>query len=87
MQWKHRLNDLSAEALRLAALPGSKTARYLTNPVLTTLHYGNPPAGWKEYLRYFPVATIPTVTAEQWVKEAERLYIEVIGELKKDGEI
>jgi hypothetical protein len=87
MQWKHRLNDLSAEALRLAALPGSRTARYLTNPVLTTLHYGNPPAGWKEYLRYFPVATIPTVTAEQWVKEAERLYIEVIGELKKDGEI
>ena len=87
MQWKHRLNDLSAQALLLAAQPTNKTARYIKNPAVTTLQYGNPPTGWREYLRYFPVGTIPTTTAEQWVDEAERLYIEIIGELKKDGEI
>jgi HEPN domain-containing protein len=87
MQWKHRLNDLSAEAIRLAALATNKTARYITNPALTTLRYDNPPAGWKEYLRYYPVGTVPAGTAEQWVNEAERLYIEVIGEMKKNGEI
>lgn len=84
----HNLNNLSAQALGLAAQPTNITAKYLTNTsTLTTLRYDNPPAGWKEYLRYFPVGTIPALTAEQWVAEAERLYIEIIGELKKDGEI
>ena len=87
MQWRHRLNHLSTEALRLATQATNKTARYLTNPGLTTLRYDNPPTGWKEYLRYYPVGTVPAPTAEQWVEEAERLYIEIIGELKKDGEI
>jgi HEPN domain-containing protein len=87
-QWNHRLNDLSAEALRLAVQPTNKTFRYLTNrSSLTTLRYDNPPAGWKERLRYYPAGTIPAPTAEQWVQEAERLYVEIIGELKKDGEI
>ncbi len=83
----HNLNDLSTKALALAAQATSKTAKYLSNPALTALRYGNPPAGWIEYLRYYPVGTIPAPTAEQWVEEAERLYIEIIGELKKDGEI
>lgn len=87
MQWRHHLNDLSAEALRWASLPNNKTARYITNPALTTLNYANPPAGWREYLRYYPVGTIPPSTAVQWIEEAERLYIEIIGELKKNGEI
>jgi len=83
----HNLNDLKDAALRLAAQPTNRTARYLTNPALTTLRYDNPPRGWKEYLRYYPTGTIPAPTAEQWVEEAERLYIEIIGELKKNGEI
>jgi hypothetical protein len=87
MQWKHHLNSLSGEALQLAAHPSGRTAKYISNPKLTTLNYGNPPAGWVEFLRYFPVGTIPAPTAEQWVQEAERLYVEIIGELKKDGEI
>jgi HEPN domain-containing protein len=87
MQWRHSLNHLSAEALRLAAQATNKTARYITNPALTTLRYDNPPAGWKEYLRYYPVGTVPAPTAGQWVDEAERLYIEIIGELKKNGGI
>jgi HEPN domain-containing protein len=83
----HNLNNLSTQALGLAAQATNKTARYLTNPALTTLRYDNPPAGWKEYLRYYPVGTVPAPTAEQWVEEAERLYVEIIGELKKNGEI
>jgi hypothetical protein len=92
-QWNHHLNDLSAEALRLAAQATSKTAKYLTNPSLTTMNYCTPPVGctpwvgWNETLRYRPAGTIPAPTAEQWVQEAERLYVEIIGELKKDGEI
>ena len=85
--WVHRLNDLSTEALRLAALPSSKTARYFSNPAVTTLRYDRPPAGWNECLRYYPVGTIQQVTARGWVEEAERLYIEIIGELQKDGEV
>ena len=87
MQWRHHLNDLSAAALQLAAQATNKTARYVTNPLLTTLRYDNPPTGWREDLRYYPSGTIQPRTAEQWVDEAERLYIEIIGELHKDGEI
>jgi len=89
----HDLTRLSYEALRLAAQPTSKTAKYLTNPSLTTLNYCTPPVGgtpwvgWNETLRYRPAGIIPAPTAEQWVQEAERLYVEIIGELKKDGEI
>ncbi len=86
-QWRHHLNHLSTEALQLAAQPTNRTARYFTIPALTTLRYDNPPAGWKEYLRYYPVGTVSVPIAEQWVEEAERLYIEIIGELKKNGEI
>src|SRR5580658_5700696 len=69
----HNLNDLSTEALGLALQPTNKTAKYLTNKsALTTLRYDNPPAGWKEYLRYFPSGTIPARIAERWVEEAER---------------
>ena len=50
----HNLNDLSTEALGLAAQATNKTARYLTNPGLTTLRYDNPPAGMEGYLRYYP---------------------------------
>jgi len=83
----HNLNSLSKDALDLAAQPTNKTAKYLPNPSLANLPYANPPGGWKETLRYYPVGTIPAPTARQWVEEAERLYLEIIGELKKDGEI
>jgi len=84
----HDLNRLSTEALQLAAQPTGKTVRYFSRPsTITTLRYGNPPTEWKEILRYYPDGTIPPATAQQWVDEAERLYIEIIGELKKDGEI
>ncbi|MGA2541946.1 MAG: HEPN domain-containing protein [Verrucomicrobiota bacterium] len=86
--FNHDLNSLSTNAVHLAAQPTNRTVRYFTQPTtITTLRYGKPPAEWTEILRYFPDGTIPQTTAQQWVEEAERLYIEIIGELKKDGEI
>ena len=87
IKWAHNLNTLGTAAMCLAALPTNKTARYFKNGAVTTLPYSKPPAGWTESLRYYPVGTILVSTATQWVGEAERLYLEVIGELQKDGEI
>jgi hypothetical protein len=84
---KHDLNKLSTEALQLATLPSSKTARYFTRGSLTKLPYADPPAGWKETLRYRHEGTIPKTTAAAWVAEAKRLYMLVIGGLRKDGEV
>jgi len=41
----HNLETLSCKAMGLAALPRQRTARYVTNPNLTTLTYGDPLGG------------------------------------------
>lgn len=82
----HNLGDLSRQALRLAALPSQRTARYVTNPNLTTLTYGDVP-GWKEELRYQPDGYVGEAGAKAWVAEARRLYDEVIVQMKLNGEI
>jgi hypothetical protein len=82
----HNLGDLSCKALRLAALPSQRTARYLTNPNLTTLAYGDPPA-WKETLRYQPDGYVGEACAKAWVAEARRLYDEVIVQMKLNGDL
>jgi hypothetical protein len=87
IKFRHDLNKLSNEALHLAALPSSKTARYFSRGSLTILQYADPPAGWKETLRYRHEGTIPKTTAADWVAEAKRLYMLVIGGLRKDGEV
>lgn len=87
LNYGHDLRKLSNEALHLATLPSSKTARYVTGRSLTTLPYADPPAGWKEILRYRHEGTIPKATAASWVAEAKRLYTLVIGGLRKDGEV
>ena len=87
LDFGHDLGKLSSQALHLAALPSSKTARYLSRGSLTTLPYSNPPLGWKETLRYRHEGTIPKKTATAWVAEAKRLYMLVIGGLRKDGEV
>lgn len=86
-QWQHDLTSLGAEAMRLAALPTSTIARYLPAGPFTMIPYAAPPAGWKETLRYHPAGTIPEGTAVAWTNEAERLYKDVVGELKKNGEV
>jgi HEPN domain-containing protein len=82
----HNLEDLSREALRLAVLPSQRTARYLTNPDLTTLTYGDPP-GWNEKLRYQPDGYVGEASAKAWVAEARRLYDEVIVQMKLNGDL
>jgi hypothetical protein len=82
----HNLGDLSRKALGLAALPSQRTARYLTNPNLTTLAYGDPP-GWNEKLRYQPDGYVGEACAKAWVAEARRLYDEVIVQMKLNGDL
>ncbi len=85
----HDLDDLSANAIKLMALPNSRTARYFKYGQITGIAYdtNKPPNGWNECLRYFPGNTIKPEKAKTWVQDAERLYIDVIGGLMKDGEV
>ncbi|MGQ0665195.1 MAG: HEPN domain-containing protein [Pseudomonadota bacterium] len=49
--WGHDLNALSRKALRLAALPGARTARYV--PRMNESHsLYDATSGWRETLRY-----------------------------------
>ena len=87
LQHRHNLDNLSGEALNLATLPSARTCRYLKNLPITVLAYGTPPSCWKETLRYFPVGTIREATARDWCRDAQRLYVEIIGGMAQDGEI
>ena len=80
----HDLGKLSRKALELVALPGQRTAGYITNPNLTTMMYGNR-TGWKETMRYQPDGYVGETDAGAWVAEARRLYDEVIVEMRKNG--
>jgi HEPN domain-containing protein len=85
---EHDLDKLSVVARKLMSLPGSRTVRYFKDHLLTDkIPYADPPSGWKETLRYYPEKFVPPQTANQWVENAERLYIDVIGGLLKDGEV
>jgi hypothetical protein len=83
----HDLEKLSSSALLLMTLPNSRTARYIKNHILTSIPYAEPPSGRKETLRYYPEKFVLPQTANAWVLEAERLYVDVIGGLVKDGEV
>lgn len=82
----HNLGDLSRRALTLVALPSGRTARYLTNPNLTSLTYGDPP-GWNEGMRYQAVGFVNQIDAAAWVVEARRLHDEVIVQMKLQGDL
>lgn len=87
LEFRHDLNRLSGEALRLAGLPSSRTAPYLPRGAFTSLLYANPPSGWKETLRYHYEGRIPKTTASVWLAEAKRLYVYVLGRLREAGEV
>ena len=80
----HDLNVLSRKALELAALPTQRTARYLKDPNLTTLSYGDLP-GWRHTLRYQPDGFVGEANSRVWVAEARRLYEDVIVRMRIDG--
>jgi HEPN domain-containing protein len=83
----HNLDNLSSNVLKLMALPNSRTVRYFKNGQISGITYGKPPDEWNECLRYFPGDTFKREKAKEWVHEAERLCVDVIGGLMKDGEV
>lgn len=86
-EFRHDLNRLSGEALRLAVLPSSRTAPYMPRGAFINISYADPPSGWKETLRYHYEGTISKTIASLWVVEANRLYEHVLWGLIKDGEV
>lgn len=82
----HDLAGLSRQALRLAALPTSRTARYITRSSFTALTYGDPP-GWKETIRYQAEGFARESDAKAWVAEARRLHDEVMVRMRLNGDL
>jgi hypothetical protein len=81
----HDLNYLSSEVLRLLSLPAQRTARYVTNPNITSLQFGS--GGWRETIRYEAGGFVSQTDSEAWVAEAKRLCDEIIIPMKLDGVI
>lgn len=83
---KHGLNGLTSEALRLAALPGSKTARYVPKQTPGHAIYDRA-SGWAPDLRYRPAGHLAHAAAVTWIAEAELVYDSTIVPMKLDGVI
>jgi len=82
--FRHDLNRLSQEALRLAALPGAITARYA--PRMTPGHsIYDRVLGWRETIRYREPGAIPSADADAWVTEAQAVYESTVIRMRLDG--
>lgn len=86
-QWgkkRHDLNALSAKALRLAALPHSRTAKY--DPALNRAHsLYHSSSGWSPSIRYRPPGVVAEHTAWEWLDEARDVYQRTIAQMRLDG--
>ena len=81
----HFLSALNQEAIRLAALPGSQTARYA--PWHSAGHpIYNRASGWDVALRYQPEHILPAL-AQRWVEEAHLVFSRTVVPLRLDGMI
>lgn len=82
--WGHNINDLGRDALRLAALPGARSARYV--PRMTPGHsLYDAAAGWRETLRYREPGAVTPVDAGSWLAEAQAIYDSTIAPMRLDG--
>jgi len=82
--WGHDLNALGREALRLAALPGARSARYV--PRMTQGHtLYDPASGWTETLRYREPGAVTPTDAGSWLGEAQVVYESAIVAMRLDG--
>lgn len=82
--WGHDLNALGRDALRLAALPGARSARYI--PRMTSGHsFYDAVSGWKETLRYREPGVVTVVDATSWLGEAQAVYESTIAPMRLDG--
>lgn len=82
--WGHDLNGLGREALKFAALPGAKSARYI--PQMTPGHsLYDPTGGWRETLRYREPGVVAPSDAASWVVEAQSVYESAVVRMRLDG--
>jgi hypothetical protein len=82
--WGHDLNALGSEALRLAALPGPRSGRYV--PRMTPGHsLYDAASGWKETLRYREPGVVTQAAAASWMAEAQAVYESTIIPMRLDG--
>lgn len=82
----HNLNGLSVRVLTLAAVAGSKTAKYVSTLSAVQTIY-DPASGWHPELRYRPEGQVTAAIAAQWVQEAENIYKMTIVPMRLDGVI
>lgn len=80
------LPRITAQAARLAALPGARTAQYVKRLEVHSLPLGRP-NGWDPALRYEDSGSVDEAAARAWTAEAERLYTEIVFPMKRDGVI
>jgi hypothetical protein len=83
---KHLLGKLSGRVLQLAALPSSKTARYLPKQVAGHSLYDQA-HGWRETLRYRAPGAVPSQKAQDWLNEAQQVFESTILRMRLDGVI
>jgi HEPN domain-containing protein len=81
---RHGLSELSQHALKLAASPGAKTAKYSFRQATgCSLYDGR--RGWHPDRRYQPIGTIDSKSASEWLNEAKRIYEKAIIPMRLDG--
>jgi hypothetical protein len=81
----HDLSALSADAVRFAALPASRTAKYASWQ--TAPHFVSIYTSWRPALRYRPSGEITVAIAADWLAEAERVYSATVAEMRMDGAV
>ncbi|MBI4669640.1 MAG: hypothetical protein HY747_10755, partial [Elusimicrobia bacterium] len=82
----HDLRFLSVEALRLAVIPGARTARYA--PFQTIGHpIYDATVGWRETLRYREPGYVLAGNAQSWLDEAKMVFQKTIVSMRLDGVI
>lgn len=84
----HNLRDLKESALRLAAIPNSRTAKYSRRKFWSLASiYAYKTGGWEENMRYLPAGSISDIDAKAWIKEAEDIFRYIIIEMRLNGDL
>ena len=81
---QHGIASLSSEALRLASLPNSRTAKYAQPlPLGHPMYTGR--LKWRPEMRYRSPGAVAAQQARAFVSEASRVYKITIAVMKLDG--
>jgi HEPN domain-containing protein len=82
--YHHDLTRLSQSAIRLAAMPSARTAKYAIKPTPGHSLYDRS-TGWRETLRYRRAAYVSPKDAADWLAEARILFAAAIIPMQLDG--